>query len=841
MVFGNEIGISRTALRAGWSVRVVGDRGSGRSRFVRDVADSLRKTGETVLHCIGEYAAADSAGYVLGRLASELGAAQRVGDLLLRLDLVIDEVAQRLSPEAILLIDDSHRMDPVSVRALATLRERLGLRALITEVTGADRRSGFPVRWPERVVPLRPLDLARTSALARDVLGGRLAPSAVTRAFSKTGGSPKLITALLQSARERALLELRAGTWQQTGDSLWNEDMIPVVDELFSDVGDEVRSLIRFLAVEGARGEDDLTERYGPETIERARELGAVRASGASGAPALIAWPPILVDRFRRGRARLPVSGPSPEGVPDWCGDPDKLTTLARRFVDRAARDAAAALARWNREPTIPNALDYYAVASGAPAQQQELHRVLTTTPEGRGRPDPSAFLFAFARATWVAMQEHDLDRACDMIGRFGALHPLWHDSARSVHALLELMNGQGVPEDLDDLLAPGEDPAGVREAAALMALMAGGRIAEAADLAARAGSDARRSVGWARQLLPLFEGDAVASLRRAAAAMQEAEGTLDRTLFASSAYVAVLAQSYLGEYRAVQQCVDAAVLVGRPQLEYTSVYTACLNMQGLIAVFSGQSAAKDSFLSESAMLLPQAGPFLGMGSDSFQAFTDYPTTGEAQDRTVADAVQRRYELGYVTGAAHTALASLTLRYGPETSAAFRAVQRRRPIPAFAAAEELTLGLDRSASIEHLAGTLDRLGTGQHDGLLRSLLRSAARYERLGAGAGAGDGAGRVDERRADDLEHLADVAFSNRYLPVNEVSEQAPTPPTTGDTLTPREREIALLAGALTNRRIAERLGLSVRTVENHLASALRKTGSRTRTELFELIDSRL
>ena len=51
---------------------------------------------------------------------------------------------------------------------------------------------------------------------------------------------------------------------------------------------------------------------------------------------------------------------------------------------------------------------------------------------------------------------------------------------------------------------------------------------------------------------------------------------------------------------------------------------------------------------------------------------------------------------------------------------------------------------------------------------------------------------------------------------------------------LTPREREIALLAAAGTSsREIADRLVLSVRTVDNHLQNAYRKLGVTSRTEL--------
>ncbi|MFK3980768.1 AAA family ATPase [Micromonospora sp. NPDC050397] len=59
------------------------------------------------------------------------------------------------------------------------------------------------------------------------------------------------------------------------------------------------------------------------------------------------------------------------------------------------------------------------------------------------------------------------------------------------------------------------------------------------------------------------------------------------------------------------------------------------------------------------------------------------------------------------------------------------------------------------------------------------------------------------------------------------------------GDALSPREREVATLAArGRTNQEIAVRLCLSRRTVESHVANALRKLGGRSRRELAGLID---
>jgi DNA-binding CsgD family transcriptional regulator len=55
---------------------------------------------------------------------------------------------------------------------------------------------------------------------------------------------------------------------------------------------------------------------------------------------------------------------------------------------------------------------------------------------------------------------------------------------------------------------------------------------------------------------------------------------------------------------------------------------------------------------------------------------------------------------------------------------------------------------------------------------------------------------------------------------------------------LTDREREIVMLIGErLSNRAVAERLTLSVRTVESHIYRAMLKTGTTSRDELAALI----
>lgn len=91
----------------------------------------------------------------------------------------------------------------------------------------------------------------------------------------------------------------------------------------------------------------------------------------------------------------------------------------------------------------------------------------------------------------------------------------------------------------------------------------------------------------------------------------------------------------------------------------------------------------------------------------------------------------------------------------------------------------------------------------------------------------AADVAGR--ERLVSDLR---DALSDHRREPIQAHELVART--VLAGVLTPREREVAaLVAGGLTNRLVAEKLGVSQRTAESHLENILHKLGLVNRTEV--------
>ena len=78
--------------------------------------------------------------------------------------------------------------------------------------------------------------------------------------------------------------------------------------------------------------------------------------------------------------------------------------------------------------------------------------------------------------------------------------------------------------------------------------------------------------------------------------------------------------------------------------------------------------------------------------------------------------------------------------------------------------------------------------------------------------------------------EALAEKCGGARTPALRQASEPLP--------LTDREAEIVMLIGeGLSNREVAERLTLSIRTVESHIYRAMLKTGTTSRNELGALL----
>ncbi|MBY8861951.1 LuxR C-terminal-related transcriptional regulator [Nocardia sp. CA2R105] len=93
-----------------------------------------------------------------------------------------------------------------------------------------------------------------------------------------------------------------------------------------------------------------------------------------------------------------------------------------------------------------------------------------------------------------------------------------------------------------------------------------------------------------------------------------------------------------------------------------------------------------------------------------------------------------------------------------------------------------------------------------------------------------------AEYERGASLDHKQAIDCADdrrRHTPVSSTSEEAPAD-SADELLTPRERQVAeLVAQGLSNRRIAERLVVSRRTIEHHVENIFGKLGFSSRTQV--------
>ncbi len=137
------------------------------------------------------------------------------------------------------------------------------------------------------------------------------------------------------------------------------------------------------------------------------------------------------------------------------------------------------------------------------------------------------------------------------------------------------------------------------------------------------------------------------------------------------------------------------------------------------------------------------------------------------------------------------------------------------------------------------AASAQARGVADHDG---DILDDAAKqFEGFGALAMAADAsaqAAREHARSGARPKELDSSARALRWAGLGGVHTPALNAADTPLPITDREREIATLVGAgLTNRQVADRLGVSVRTIDGHLYRIFTKLGIEDRDQLARLI----
>lgn len=823
--FGGELGRAVAAARAQRNVSIVGVHGSGRSSLLQYTVRTLEQTGTAVITV-----EADRASNQPG--AAFLRFARRLGVRLTADADPLDLVAPAVPPSTVIAIDDVHLVDQRSLRLFEGLRRRTGVVFLLAELPGMGmhhpERTIAPA-WPGIVISMRGIGIGATSELVTEELGGEADPAVISRIYAKTGGLPLLSKAVVTSAREHGRIVQHNGMWRQATASFWNDDLIPLVDGILADYEPDVCALVRSIAELGDVALDIAPERFDAQLTQLASDYGLVRLTQTGLGGALQVWPRMFSDRYQRSRIPLSTIWKHESALVPTDLTPEiegaSLASLSQLFREHERRAVSATFASWEATPTPTTAGTYLMEALGVPQERERIVRVFAETAVELEDASKTSFDFVVQQANWLAFEEQRETDCRDLLESYGALHAEWRSAAAAAGRGISLMLGSGVeaPRVEDD-----DEPTGFVRLERAVRALAAGRTAEARELADSTHATQLSTVTATtiHALSELVDSRPDSALAKAEALMSQGEYHKLRGAYISGSYVAAMANYELGRRNAFLGVLNSVLLVGRPQYLFQGFYAALLQIHAIGQGAGGSASLRGALLRESERLQPRPGPYFGMGVDFATTVSVEQHSPILFDQHIAASVRRRRELGYLVGAAHQGLYGLQYHYGPNTVQEFQRVVGRLKTPGFEQAAEL-VELVRSGTTDGLTRWADDARKGHYNASTARLLHSAARAE--------------PDAHRAAIMANVARALGGDRivadwpaYSELNASEQEHRNPQ-----LTQREREIALLAGRLTNANIAERLSLSPRTVENHLGRAMRKVGVSNRRELFERASS--
>ncbi|RIV38043.1 hypothetical protein D2L64_13965 [Micromonospora radicis] len=771
---------------------------------------------------------------------------------------MVAQVLRAVPAGAVLAVDDLDGCDEVSLAVAVRVARDAG-RTLVGTVRTVDGRvpptvAELAASSNTVVLPVAPFDRTSTEELVDTLLDGPVDAGVVDGVWRRTGGNALFVTQLLDGARRCGALRRSAVGWHAVGPLPVPTGLRSLLPTRLAGLPDDAVAAARFLAATGRADDAEVahaghhvgTEHlvthgvavWTAETLRFVHPLFAeVLWDGLSPARRRA----VLREHLAVARALAPQDHVRCTVLSLDAGEavaPGHLLTAARVAAAGGATDVAARLARacldradlWTDHPEVAvGAALVFAVTRWETGRADEAVTVLRDALD-RTPPGQDAALLAVTLHKVILWGRYDLPGARDVLREQSARYP----TGAPVAALFAVAEADalayaGFPDEALAIASVISDsarlPLPVRTMLATSrsnALAHIGRTGEAVavieELLDQVPAAGPETATGTRDKLLVYASHALREHGRLADAARTAERAYHSALADGVVFERAWAALCVGAARLQAGHLDDAARWARRSL-VTSVAAGMTDCTRVCLSVLAVAYGSRGLTPDPAWLTHLRSPEAGLG---FLRHTVPIALGWA---------------AYAEG--HHAQAHDLLRQGQTRAAQERAVaaeswilhERLRMHDGTGVRARLTaLAVGSPVGAARLA-----LATGLERAHPETLLAAATAFEAVGSPLYAAEAAAAASRcasgraaaaarRRADELAYeVAD--------PPTPLLGRSPAP---ADPLTSRERLVAeLAAGGATNAEIAERLVLSVRTVENHLSRAYAKLGITSRADL--------
>jgi DNA-binding CsgD family transcriptional regulator len=794
----------------------------------------------------------------LAPLFAELDLTPRLDASLLRL--VAEAIdLHRGNQRMALIIDDAQELDDASVALLDQLVEHKGVVVVFTVRVSEPDTESIVGKWRDQQIlrievgPLPDDDLRTLAVMA---VGGPIDGATLQSLVESSGGNVMFLRELIQGALESGALTSELGLWRLHGSLAHSPRLRDLIEQRLAGLSEQEHEALELIALSDPVRLDLLENLVELRSIERLEASGLLDVLDKESGPELRLNHPLYGEVVR---ARLP--------------------TIRKIRLSRALADAAEVKGKVEDRDTLRVAV--WRLDGGGGGR-------LDTTLEAATialRTENYALAARLSRSVWEEANSVDaavvLGDSLDFLGRsreaervLSAAAPLAtsdrHRTSVAVRRASALFRTLGDAEGAEGVIREAaariHDESCRREIDALQGnfLLLSGNVAGSIALgesllkvsgdAAFAQASLDFGVGLA---LAGRTDEAISHTNVALSARTDLDSEEQLSSIGVYWVAQALAHCYAGHLAEAEAISDAGyqISVERSNVDGQAWFASIL---GLIHLAQGRLIAATNMFRESASRfgslnhpgrrwglsgIALASSYLGDSSTARTALSDLdhaePTAVRLQDVTTMRARAWATLLrGEVTAAREmlweaVALAEQWGQHATEAEALHDLVRIGAISPAAERLERLQDVVDGSFMEARLSFASAALRSDveqaaraaeQFEGIGANLFAAEARLleGRLASSAGLRRRASTADARASRILETCegADITWIPRSAEVSQLSD--------------REREVALLAAQnLTSREIAERLFVSVRTVDNHLQQVYVKLGVKRRTDL--------